>query len=249
MDGFHPTPATPPAPAPVRRGPGALVLSLLAAGLAAAVTAAVLTGLAVAGPAGAGSAAAVRPEPCCPAGGPPAQPSVWPDPDQSAIPATDPPAGPTRAAPLPVCLIGSWRVTEEIYLVDFYTDVPAIPFRSSDRRFEFRPDGTGTISYEGMVGTASYQGDALRVEYDGSTEFRWSADQDTITYHETFSTSVSWRTFINSRQTNSGTERPDPDLNEVDDYRCSGGRVEERNDSLGYQATWVRTDGFGVYGR
>jgi hypothetical protein len=230
-------------PVPPRRRAGAAVVALLVAAVLVAAGAAALTGVAVAGSGVVGA----RPAACCPAGGPPAQPSVWPE--VSASPQVAPTPLATRAASLPACIVGSWRVSSETYLVDFYTDLAAIPFTSSGRRFEFRPDGTGTIFYDDVVATSSFRGDALRVEYDGRMDFGWSAGRDTITYRGLSEVSVTWRTLINARVTNRGSEQDDPDYREVDDYQCAGDTLQESNPETGYQSIWVRTDGYGVYGR
>jgi hypothetical protein len=223
-----------------RRRAGATVLSLSVVAALAGVAAVVLAGLAVAGT-GAGEPA---PAACCPAGGPPPQPLTPPPPE----PTVEPAAAPTREPTAPHCIVGSWRVVSESYLVEFYTDAGPIPFQSSGREYEFRPDGTGTIFYDGVVATASYRGDALRIEWQGTAEFTWSADETTITYHAYPEADASWTTHVNSRQTNQGQFEPDPDLAEVDDYRCDGDELAERNPATGYEASWQRTGDYGVYG-
>jgi hypothetical protein len=231
-----------PVAVPLRRRAGALVVTLFVVAVVAGATAAALAGVAIAG---AGNGGTPVPEACCPAGGPPAQP---PSPPPATPTATPDPTGPTRAPTAPHCVVGSWRVVAESYLVEFYTDAPAIPFRSSGREYEFRPDGTGTIDFDGVVATGEYRGDALRVEWAGQAEFTWSADDTTITYHAYTSADATWSTHVNSQQTNQGPFETDPDLDEVDDYRCRGGVMEESNSATGYQATWERTGDYGVYG-
>jgi hypothetical protein len=224
----------------MRRRVGKSVLTLFVAAVLTGSTAAALTGVALAEGAG------LRSEECCPAGGPPAQPTAWPDPEPD--PTATPEPGPTRDGPLPTCLIGSWRVTFERFPVEFYTDAAPITFRSNGRRYEFRPDGTGTVRFDRVVATGSHQGTALRMEWDGEQEFTWSADDTAITYHAFTEATGTVTAFENSQQTSSGPLETVPDFNEVDQYECRGDQLDERNPDRGYEARWARTGDYGVYG-
>lgn len=230
-------PATPP-----RSRAGATVLVLFLVAALTAITAAVLAWVTAAGT----DAAHPAPEACCPDGGPPPAPATRPVPQATTSAA----AGPTREPTLPLCIVGSWRVVSETVRVPFYRDVGPVPTRLSSgaKEYEFRPDGTGVLIFDQVSHTGSYQGEALRVEWDGRWEFTWSADENAITYHAVTSSTVDWSYHVNSRQTDSGRLPADPDLGEVDQYRCGGGVLEESNQDTGYQAVWERTDAFGWYG-
>ncbi len=153
----------------------------------------------------------------------------------------------SRAAGLPMCLVGSWRSVEERAMVKFYSDADPILMTTSGRRYEFRPDGTGTERQENVVHTGSHQGNEIRLVANGTIEFTWKATDKQITYLARTSTTLVFTSYDQRGEIGSQPLEAKPDLNEVDDYTCQGNQAVESNSS-GYQSHWVRTDGSGVYG-
>ncbi|MBW4718403.1 hypothetical protein [Saccharothrix obliqua] len=174
-------------------------------------------------------------------------------PDRAAVvesddrPSPTPPTTTERPAGPPLCLVGSWESAEERSMVRFYTDNDPILFTGSGRRYEFRPDGTGTERQDNVVLTGSYQGNELRIVANGTNEFRWTATDRQLTYVARTATTMTYTMFDQRGLIATQPLEPEPALNEVDDYTCEGTRAVESNAS-GYRARWVRTDGSGVYG-
>ncbi len=178
-----------------------------------------------------------EPDRCCPAGadGPVTGPS----------PTTR--AAETRAAGPPMCLIGSWRSVEEIHSVKFYTDQPPMQFVGTERRYEFRPDGTGTEIHANSTLSSNWRGRQLKIVGNGSVQFTWKATDNQITYMAISNAQLNFQYYDNRGLLNTLPYANNPALNEVDDYICQGTQMAEGN-SNGYHSAWVRTTGFGVYG-
>ncbi|WP_433259823.1 hypothetical protein ACQPZF_21670 [Actinosynnema sp. CS-041913] len=153
----------------------------------------------------------------------------------------------SRAAGLPMCLVGSWRAVDEQFMIKFYTDEEPMRFTSSGRRYEFRADGTAIERQDNVVLSSTFQGNELRVVGNGQVDFKWTANDKQITYLARTATTLSWSYYDQRGLINTQPQEPTATLNEVDDYTCEGNQVVESNAS-GYRAVWVRTDGSGVYG-
>ena len=153
----------------------------------------------------------------------------------------------TRPAGPPLCLIGSWRAVDETFMVKFYTDRPEIRFTSKGREFEFRPDGTMLERQADVVMTASYGDVELRIVGKGTSEFTWKADDRAITYLARTKVDHSWSFYDHRGWLSTKAAYLEPNLNEVDDYVCSGDTMLETN-ADGFRSSWVRTDSYGVYG-
>jgi hypothetical protein len=160
-------------------------------------------------------------------------------------PADRPPA--TRAEGPSHCLIGSWQVTSEVAILQFYTDSQPQPFAvSGTRTYEFHPDGTLTNDNSYSL-TATHQGNQIRVDVSGTRTMTWSLSGDKITYGALTSTNQVFRYYDQRGLIETQTEKTNPRLGEVDTIRCTGARVEESN-AEGYRSTWARTASYGVYG-
>lgn len=153
----------------------------------------------------------------------------------------------TRAAGLPLCLVGSWLVVEEVSMVKFYTDQPPLPMTSAGLTYEFRPDGTGTARPDGVVLHGTFRGNELRVVGRGTYDFTWSATDKAVTYIARTRSDVTWTFYDQRGELSTQPLEVDPAQNEVDDYTCQSTRFVESNAS-GYRSTMSRTNGFGVYG-
>ncbi|MGY0232707.1 lipocalin family protein [Longispora urticae] len=179
------------------------------------------------------------PERCCPAGGPPTQPSPAPRPSASP--------GPTRVVGLPACIIGSWRVVSETSMVKYYSN--ADPFAASSspgKSYEFRADGTGTEKWDNVTYTANSGGSTLRLQSNGTAEFTWTATGDTVTYLARTSVNLKHHWSVPEGESDA-TSSPNLSLNETDRYKCGATGFEESNDT-GYRSVWARTAGYGFYG-
>ena len=157
------------------------------------------------------------------------------------LPSTTRPAGP------PLCLIGSWRTVDETFMVEFYTDVPAIRFTGKGREFEFRPDGTVVEKQHDVVLSGTYQGNEVRMVGNGTSELTWTATDRAITYPARTRTDITWASYDQRGLIGTQPASPDLALDEVDEYVCSGDTVVETG-VTGYTSHWVRTSVFGVYG-
>lgn len=157
-------------------------------------------------------------------------------------------ASASRAAGPPMCVIGQWRTVDEAFMIKFYTDQPELPFSSSGRVFELRPDGTGTERHENVVYTGSFRGNQLRIVGNGTIDFTWTATDRTITYVAQTKATITYSYFDQRGLLSTQPLTPNPNLNEVDDYTCAGPQLIENNTNRGYRSVWTRTAGFGVYG-
>lgn len=131
-------------------------------------------------------------------------------------------------------------------MIKFYTDRPAIRFTSKGREFQFRPDGTMLETQDNVVMTAPYGDVELRVVGNGTSEFRWTATGDAITYLARTKVAHSWSYYDHRGLLGKHDAYLEPNLNEVDDYVCSGDTMLETNPD-GFRSSWVRTDAYGVY--
>jgi len=170
----------------------------------------------------------------------------------AAVPAGDRPSPTPRArserdAGPPTCVIGSWYAVEEQLMVEFYTDAEPMRFTGSGRRYEFRPDGTGTERQDNVILTSTHEGNELRIVGNGTVEFTWSATDQRITYLARTATTLTWSYYDRRGLLSTQPQTVEPALNEVDDYTCRGNRATESN-AGGYSANWVRTDATGMYG-
>jgi hypothetical protein len=179
------------------------------------------------------------------------------EPDRCCVAGDDGPvAGPSptakalssRAAGLPLCIVGSWRVVDEVLSMKFYTDAPAITFTGNGRQYEFRPDGTATELQVNVTHAATYKGNRLSSVGNGVVEYTWKATASEITYMARTKTTVVYTNYDQRGQIGTSNTEPNNALNEVDQYTCSGNQVIESNPATGYRAVWARTTGFGVYG-
>ncbi|ONI80262.1 hypothetical protein ALI22I_43615 [Saccharothrix sp. ALI-22-I] len=153
----------------------------------------------------------------------------------------------TRAVAHPMCLIGSWRTVDETLMVKFYNDEDPMPLTTSGRVFEFRPDGTGTERLDNVTLSGSFEGNALRMVGNGSTDFTWSATDKVITYIDRTRTDVTWAFYDQRGLVDTQPVTAKQGVNEVDDYSCQGTQLVESNGS-GYRSVWARTTASGVYG-
>lgn len=144
-------------------------------------------------------------------------------------------------------MIGSWRTVDESFMIKFYTDRSPIRFTGRGREFEFRPDGTVLEKQDNVVLTANFEGRELRMVGNGTSELTWTATDRAITYPARTRVSFTWSYYDQRGLINTDTPGPEPALNEVDDYTCSGSTMSESN-AGGYRSTWVRTAAYGVYG-
>ncbi|HET9139582.1 hypothetical protein [Actinophytocola sp.] len=149
----------------------------------------------------------------------------------------------TRAAGPPLCLIGTWRSTDEVIMNKFYTDQPPIPLVASGRILEFRPDGTATERLDGLTYSGTFRGNQLRLVGTGVAEFTWHATDRVITYPARTGSTVFW-SFYDHRGLLSTTapDGPNPTLNEDDPYTCQGNQFTETG-STGYRGTFTRVAG------
>ncbi|CAL9443638.1 hypothetical protein AB0A74_09830 [Saccharothrix sp. NPDC042600] len=154
----------------------------------------------------------------------------------------------SRAAGLPMCIVGTWRTVEDSLMLKFYTDADRIPFSGAGRRYEFRPDGTATEFQENWTLTGSYQGNELRLVGNGSTEFTWTATDRQVTYLARTKTSVVYESYDQRGHIGTTPQEVKADLNEVDEYTCQGNQFVEQNAANGYRSVWVRVEGTGLYG-
>ncbi|MEU4804086.1 hypothetical protein [Actinosynnema sp. NPDC023587] len=152
-----------------------------------------------------------------------------------------------RAEGLPLCLVGSWVTVEERSMVKFYNDADPILFTSSGRRYEFRPDGTGTERQDNVTLIGNHQGTELRIVANGTNEFTWRATAKQITYAARTSTTITYSFYDQRGLIATQPQEAKQDLNEVDDYACEGTQAAETNPA-GYQSLWARTEASGVYG-
>lgn len=153
----------------------------------------------------------------------------------------------TRAIGPPLCLIGSWRTVEEQVMVKFYNNEDPIPFTTSGRSYEFRPDGTGTERMDDVVFRGAFQGNELRLVGNGFIEFTWSATDKAITYGAPTRAEYTWAYYDQRGLVETQTIPSEQARHEVDDYACQGTQLVESN-ARGYRSVWARTTGFGVYG-
>jgi len=153
----------------------------------------------------------------------------------------------TRTAGPPLCLIGSWRTVDETFMIQFYTGLAKIRFTGKGRVLEFRPDGTASEKQTDLVLTGTYQGNEVRMVGNGTSELTWTATDRAITYPARTRTDITWASYDQRGLIGTWTGQPDPALNEVDDYVCSGDTVVESG-STGYTSHWVRTSAYGTYG-
>ncbi|MET0237846.1 MAG: hypothetical protein ABW224_24625 [Kibdelosporangium sp.] len=156
-------------------------------------------------------------------------------------------AAANRPAGLPMCLIGTWRSVAENTMFKFYSDQPASPFTGSGRQVEFRPDGTGSERRDNFTLTGSFGSRALRLVSNGSVEFKWSANDQAITYIGHTSATITYYFYDHRGLIESQPFKLNPALNEVDQYTCQPSQLTESG-STGYRSVWVRTAGAGVYG-
>lgn len=154
----------------------------------------------------------------------------------------------SRAVGLPLCLIGSWRTVEDRMMVKFYTDRDRIPFTTSGRLYEFRPDGTGTERMDNVVHSGSFEGNELRFVGNGSSEFTWSATDTAITYINRTSAQLTWSYYDQRGLVATQTHPTSEPMNEVDQYTCKGTQLLVSNPGIGFQSLLTRTTAFGVYG-
>jgi hypothetical protein len=178
------------------------------------------------------------PDRCCPA--PSAAAGSLPSP-------TSRPAS-SRAAGVPMCLIGTWRSVDEKFMIKFYTDQPEMPFVASGRVLEFRPDGTATERLDNVVFSGTFRGNQLRIVGNGAREYRWTASGTVITYIGSTSAQVTYSYYDQRGFLSSQTPPPNPNLSEQDPYTCQANQFGESNPERGYQSAWVRTAASGVYG-
>ncbi|QQQ78928.1 hypothetical protein IOD16_11170 [Saccharothrix sp. 6-C] len=153
----------------------------------------------------------------------------------------------TRPVGPPLCLIGSWRTVQEQVMVKFYNNEDPLPFVTSGRAYEFRPDGTGTERMDDVVFQGTFQGNELRLVGNGIIEFTWSATEGTITYGAPTKAEFTWAYYDQRGLVETQTIPSEQARHEVDDYACQGAQLVESN-SRGYRSVWARTTGFGVYG-
>jgi hypothetical protein len=159
----------------------------------------------------------------------------------TARPDTTRPVGP------PMCLIGSWRTVEEQVMVKFYNNEDPMPFVTSGRTFEFRPDGTGTERMDNVVFHSTFRGNELRLVGNGFIEFTWTATDKAITYVNQTKSQFTWAYYDQRGLVETQTIPSEQARHEVDDYACQGTQLVESN-ARGYRSVWARTTGFGVYG-
>jgi hypothetical protein len=153
----------------------------------------------------------------------------------------------TREPGRPMCLIGTWRTVDETLPVKFYNDQDPMPFTTSGRVFEFRPDGTGTERLDNVTLSGSFQGNALRMVGNGFTDFTWSATDKAITYVDRTKAEMTWSYYDQRGLVETQPVVAKQGVNEVDDYSCQGTQLVESNNA-GYRSVWARTTASGVYG-
>ncbi|PSL56034.1 hypothetical protein B0I31_104325 [Saccharothrix carnea] len=153
----------------------------------------------------------------------------------------------TRPVGPPLCLIGSWRTVEEQVMVKFYTNEDPLPFTTSGRAYEFRPDGTGTERMDNVVFHGTFQGNELRLVGNGFIDFTWTATDRAITYSSPTRSEFTWAYYDQRGLVETQTIPSEQLRHEVDDYACQGTQLLESN-ARGYRSVWARTAGLGVYG-
>ncbi|MPZ80927.1 MAG: hypothetical protein GEV28_11220 [Actinophytocola sp.] len=177
-----------------------------------------------------------EPEPCC--AGPVAEAGALPSPTR--------PADATRKEGLPHCLIGSWRMADEVLMTKFYTDVDALPLTTSGRYYELRADGTGVERNANINMVGNYQGNELRLVVNGWREFTWTATGTTLTFVAVTKAKLTWSFYDQRGLLETQPEGPRA-LNELNNYTCSGASVTE-TDAGGSRSVWSRTTDYGAYG-
>jgi hypothetical protein len=206
-----------------------VVVALFVVAAAALIAATTLTAIVL---------SADSPERCCPApaGGP------------ASLPSPTPRSSSSRAAGPPLCLIGSWRSVDEAFMIKFYTDQPPIPFVSSGRRYEYRPDGTAVEQQDNVLYTGSFQGHELRMVGNGALEFTWQANDGSITYAALTKSTLTFSYYDQRGLLGTQPVPVNNARNEVDEYTCQATQLAEHGPSTGYRSAWIRTAASGVYG-
>ncbi len=176
------------------------------------------------------------PEPCC--AGPVAQ--------RDALPSPTARPDETRTAGLPSCLVGSFRMANEVLMTKFYSDVGAFPLKTSGRYYEFRPDGTGIERNASISMVGNYQGNEVRLLVNGWREFTWTATATTLTFVKITKAKLTWSFYDQRGLIERQPEKPRR-LNELNNYTCSGKTVVE-TDAQGSRSVWSRTSDYGAYG-
>jgi hypothetical protein len=83
---------------------------------------------------------------------------------------------------LPECWIGTWLSTLDVERFVFSRGMDQMTFTGFGVRRTLRPDGTAVVTMENFTMSAPYNGTELRVVFDGTAQYNWSATQDTFTY-------------------------------------------------------------------